>query len=144
MEDLVTRLNSNNYSSFIQKNYGKPILLLLTDMKKVGLLYHFLSHKFNKVLFAVMYNTDLTAKKFNLPSPSIVLLNDPLNHKGLVFEGKINKREVMKFISDNVYRKKFKMQSEGISELTKERLEIGTCGKKDKNFCVIALVEDGN
>ncbi len=71
-----------------------------------------------------------------------MILNDPMNHKGLMFDKDISRVNLMRFVNENLSKKKFKMKSEGVEELSKERFELGTCGAKDKNFCVVALVSN--
>lgn len=142
MENNVIRLNINNYSDFIKKNFGKRILILFTKRKNTGILYLSLANKLKeKVLFTEIHYKNPLAEKFNVTKyPSLLLLTDSLNYKGIDYENeKIDKNNIIHFLNEKAFKKN---KDERIQELSKERFKLGNCGKKDKNFCVVILIDD--
>lgn len=68
-----------------------------------------------------------------------MLLSDPLNYLGTIFDKQINKRNLINFFNQKAFSKK---EESIVMELTKDRAELGSCGENDKSFCVVVLVSD--
>lgn len=140
MKNFVVRLNEVNYLDKIKENFGKAILISFTSRKNSSLMYRSLANKYHKkIMFAEIFHTDPFVQKFQPAKiPSLYLVTDPLHYKGVYFEGKFTKKNIIKFFNDHAFSKK---EEKYVMELNKERIEMGSCGKKDKSFCFVALVE---
>ena len=144
MENPITTLNSKNYHEYVKKHFGKPIVILISRRKEPSIFYLSLSNKLKKKInFTYIQSSDPLAKRFKLKQfPKILILKDPLSYEGVVFDEEISRKKIILFINNNVFRKKFKMETGKILEFNKKRLDIGFCGKKDKNFCVLVILKD--
>lgn len=72
--------------------------------------------------------------------PQLLIIEDPSSFKSTDFKGQINKKSIYRFLNEN---QKQKTTPEIVKEFTRERLDLGSCGKEDKNLCVIILVSYG-
>lgn len=144
MENNVLKVANYNYSAFVKENFGKPVLLLFTARKNTGIMFLSLANEFkDKIVFAEVLKEDPLTPKFGITDfPALLLLTDPPNYKGKKFEGTMTKALIMHFLNEQVLtnQTKFKPNSGEVTELTKEKVEWGTCGAKDNTFCFVAIV----
>lgn len=111
MDNKVVYLNYRNFKETVQKNFGKPILMAFSNRKTSSLLYRTLANKYHeKIIFAQINSNDRLSDKFEVDDfPSIMVLTDSVNFKGEKFEGKINKKNLLKFFNKKILSKNFKM-----------------------------------
>ena len=144
MENHVLKISTNSYSTFVKENFGKPVLLLFTSRKNTSIMFLSLANEYkDKVIFAEIQKEDSLSTKFGIYEyPTIMLLVDPPNYKGKKFEGAMTKTLIMHFLNDEVFsnQSKFKPNSGSVSQLTKQKIEWGTCGSKDATFCFVSVV----
>lgn len=137
MPNNIVKLNEKNFMSTVQTNFGKTMLILFTERKESSLLYRSMANLYsNQVVFCEVQKSDPFIKKFNVSKfPSLMILNDPTNFTGIMFDEKISKGNILNFINQNAKQKK----EEKVMELNADLLKMGNCGKKDKNICVVAV-----
>lgn len=144
MDNNVLKVANYNYTAFVKENFSKPVLLLFTARKNTGIMFLSLANEFkDKVIFAEVQKEDALTAKFGITDfPLLLLLTDAPNYKGKKFEGTMTKALIMHFLHEQVTsnQSKFKPNSGEVSELTKQKLEWGTCGAKDNSFCFVAVV----
>ena len=144
MDNNVLKVADYNYAAFVKENFGKPILLLFTSRKNTGIMFLSLANEYkDKIIFAEISKDDPLTSKFNITDfPTLMLLTDPINYKGKKFEGSLTKSLIMHFLNEEVIsgQTKFKPNAGTVSKLTKEKVEWGTCGAKDKTFCFVSII----
>jgi len=144
MDNNVLKVANYNYSAFVKENFGKPTLLLFTSRKNTGIMFLSLANEFkDKVIFAEILHDDPLTSKFGIKDfPTLVLLTDPINYKGKKFEGTLNKTLIVHFLNEEALsnQARFKPNAGAVSQLTREKIEWGTCGSKDNTFCFVAVV----
>lgn len=144
MDNNVFKVANYNYSAFVKENFSKPVLLLFTARKNTGVMFLSLANEFkDKIIFAEVLKEDPLTAKFGVTEfPTLMLLTDSPNYKGKKFEGSMTKTLIMHFLSEQVLsnQAKFKPNSGSVAQLTKQKLDWGTCGVKDNSFCFVAVV----
>lgn len=88
MPNKIVKLTEKNLLTTIQNNFGKLILVLFTERKESSLLYRSLANIYsNQVVFSEIHKNDPFAKKFKIDKyPTLMMLTDPTNYKGVIFE----------------------------------------------------------
>jgi len=143
MEKKVTKVTSHSYFSFLKENVHKPIILVFTERASTSILFLSLAKDFkDKVAFGEVNKSDQLVSKFGVTEfPTVILVEDGLEHKGKVYTGKPKKESIIHFITENAFHNgKFKANLGKVVEFTKQKLSLGTCGPQDNSFCFIAVV----
>lgn len=142
LENFVKKVNSRNYNEFLKENFGQPIVLVFTQRKTTSLLILSIANLLNKkIVFGEISFDDSLATKFGVrSSPSVLILEDPLEYKGILLEKEPKREYILDFLDKHILSKvKFK-QNSGVQRLKKSMVEFGTCAEKDNNFCFISLL----
>ena len=147
MQSFVRVINKDNYGDFITSNPSNHKVLLFTSKKTTPPLLKAISkHYQGKLYFGeVRQSESELVQKFGITKiPTLIVLSEPENYKGVIYEGALNRDGIEKFINKYAYETiKQEVKSSGVKELTKELYKT-ECNQNDgKNICVIKIIHSG-
>jgi thioredoxin-like negative regulator of GroEL len=144
MQSFVRSINSDNYGDFITSNPTQHKVILFTSRKTTPPLLKALSKHFKgKLSFGEIRPGEkelvdkLSVKNF----PTVMVLSEPENYKGIIYEGPLTRDSLEKFLNQFAYQAIKVEKTAVVTEFTndlynKQRL----CNEDDgKNICVIYL-----
>ena len=143
MKSNVINVNGNLYAEFMKKESSKIHILLFSDKQWPTPMYKYFSNKYkNSFVFGFVNISEgsLFKKYMIMKTPSIILINDLNNPKGLKYEGDIRIGPIDRFLK-SFSNKQMINRIEGPVRLTKELLAQGKCKLDDPNWCVILLLD---
>lgn len=110
MESFVSIVTTGNYENYIADDTTKFKVLLFTNKKATPPLFKALSKEYKgKLLFGQIKSSDeQLIEKFKITNyPTLMVLTDPSNYQGTVFEEKSFKKDrIKKFLRDFAYGQK--------------------------------------
>lgn len=145
MQNFVRVVNNDNYGDFINANPSQTKVLLFTARRTTPPLFKALSKHFkDKLSFGEIRQSESELlKNFdNRKFPSIMVLTDPENYRGVMFEGTFKRDDLNRFLREYAYQpmqRKDKVVK--INELNFESYhKLKECNDSDaKNICVIKI-----
>ena len=107
MQNFVSIVTSDNYESFIERDQSKNKVILFTERKSTAPLFKSLSKTYkDKLLFGECKKSEVELyKKFGITeTPKLLVLTDPYNYQGEVYDSNEMKiDQLKKFLSNFAY-----------------------------------------
>ena len=132
MQSFVSVVSSENYDQFFARDPTKYHVLLFTERKTTAPLFKALSKKFkDKLLFGEVRKSeaDLIQKFGIVQTPGILVVTDPQEFKGDLFQEEIKIDQITKFL--NTYSYKTLEKKTELQHLTYKKFKVnGLCAKK--------------
>lgn len=148
MQSFVRVVNDQNYGDFVTENSANHKVLLFTSKKSTPPLLKAISKHFRGKLYfgEVRQSEKELVQRFSVVKfPTLLVISDPENHKGVHYDGAMNRDSIDKFLGQYAY-KTIKTESKGeVRELDEKVYNTHkTCGDSDgKNICVIVAIKEG-
>jgi thioredoxin-like negative regulator of GroEL len=149
MESYVLLVRKDNYDEFIKSEVEKNKVLLFTAKRSTPPLFKAISKDMKgKLVFGEVRQTaPQLIKNFGVETfPSLIILTEAENYKGIRYEGPYKKDQIIKFLRDFAYNAgaKKKRASQGIvHELSPGFLkERGKCSDNDGGLCFLAILKN--
>ena len=141
MQSFVSIVTSETYPTFIQNQPSKYKVLLFTERKSTAPIFKALSKQFkDKLIFGEVRKSeaDLISKFGVTQFPTILVITDPYDYKGDVFQKETKMDLITKFLQQYSYKaasyeKKVEIQHLTYNKYKKENV----CAKKSSNVCII-------
>lgn len=146
MQNFVRVVNSDNYGDFVTAQSNIHKVILFTERKNTSPLMKALSKFYrDKLSFGeIRRSQNELVSRFNIEKfPSLLVITDPENHKGVIYEGPLTRDSMEKFLNQYAYSSKKPEKLASFAELTfnlytKNKL----CNDSDKkNICLIYFTE---
>lgn len=142
MQSFVRVINSNNYGDFINENPTQHKVVLFTQRKSTPPLFKALSKHFkDKLSFGEIRQSEKElAQRFEVKAfPSVMVISDAENYKGVRYEGALTRDALEKFLNQYAYSAKKKDDVVAVKELTHDNYaKYKQCSEADsKNICVV-------
>jgi len=142
MQSFVRVINSNNYGDFVNENPTQHKIVLFTQRKSTPPLFKALSKHFkDKLSFGEIRQSEKElAQRFEVKAfPSVLVISDAENYKGVRYEGALTRDALEKFLNQYAYSPLKKEDTVAIKELTADNYnKYKQCSETDsKNICVI-------
>lgn len=149
MQSFVRVINSNNYGDFINENPTQHKVVLFTQRKSTPPLFKALSKHFkDKLSFGEIRQSEKElAQRFQITAfPSVLVISDGENYKGVRYEGALTRDALEKFLNQYAYSPKKKEDTVAVKELTSDLYhKHKQCNENDsKNICVIYYSDNEN
>jgi len=145
MQNFVRVVNNENYDDFINSNPTQTKVVLFTARRTTPPLLKALSKYFKeKLSFGEIRQTETELiKKFEANKfPSLMVLSDPENYRGVFYEGVFKRDDLNRFLREYAYQPMQK--KEKVAEIIELNFETyhkrKDCSDSDnKNICVIRV-----
>lgn len=139
--NLAHNVKNDNYEKFYKSDEEMDKVLLFSSKKNTPLLFKSLAVSFKgKVKLGFTYNDDKLIKKFKIESlPTLILLTEPAEHRGIIYKGENKKEKIMAFLRENMSHGKKRKKISQVLKFSKDNLKSGACGKNDSNLCFILI-----
>jgi DnaJ family protein C protein 16 len=149
MQSFVRIINSNNYGDFLNENPTQHKVVLFTQRKSTPPLFKALSKHFKeKLSFGEIRQSEKElAQRFEIIAfPSVLVISDGENYKGVRYEGALTRDALEKFLNQYAYLAVKKEENVAVKELTSDVYNKNKqCSDSDsKNICVIYYSENEN
>lgn len=147
MQSFVRVINSNNYGDFITENSHQHKVILFTQRKSTPPLFKALSKHFkDKLSFGEIRQSEKElAQRFEINVfPSILVISDAENYKGIKYEGVLKRDALEKFLNQYAYAAKKKEEVVTFKELNNDVYhKFKQCNENDnKNICIIYYTDN--
>lgn len=149
MQNFVSFVNNENYEQFIERDPQKNKVILFTERKTTAPLFKSLSKTYkDKLLFGEVKKSDEELlKKFGVTeTPKLLVITDPYNYVGEVYDSNEMKiDQLKKFLSNFAYSTPKMEKKVEFNLLTMKKAanpNTGVCGRKTSNLCVILFLKD--
>jgi curved DNA-binding protein CbpA len=148
MESFVRIINSDNYQDFSSDaNSNLHKVILFNPRKFTPPMYKALSKHFKgKLLFGEIRQSDKEmVNKFQIQQfPSVFVLTEPENYRGVLYEGPLKRDNLDKFLSQYAYAQTKKTPTGTVREMNNDvYTKLKFCNDNDSNICVI-FIEHNN
>jgi curved DNA-binding protein CbpA len=142
MQSFVRIINSNNYGDFITENPSQHKVVLFTQRKSTPPLFKSISKHFkDKLSFGEIRQSEKElVQRFEVKNfPSVLIISDGENYKGVKYEGALTRDALEKFLNQYAYSSKKKEDLVSFKELTVDGYnKYKQCSEADnKNICII-------
>ncbi len=149
MQSFVRVINSNNYGDFINENPTQHKVVLFTQRKSTPPLFKALSKHFkDKLSLGEIRQTEKElTQRFDVKAfPTVLVISDGENYKGIKYEGVLTRDAMEKFLNQYAYSTNKKEDVINIKELTNDNYnKYKYCNENDnKNICVIYYTQNEN
>lgn len=137
----VHNVRNDNYEKFYKSDEEMDKVLLFSSKKNTPLLFKSLALSFKgKIKLGFIYNDDKMIKIFKIENlPTLILLTEPAEHRGIVYKGENKKEKIMAFIREHMSQGKKRKKISQVLKFSKDNLKSGACGKEDSNLCFILI-----
>ena len=144
MQSFVRSINSENYGDFITSNPTQHKVILFTSRKTTPPLLKALSKHFKgKLSFGETRpgEKELVDKLGVKNFPTVMVLSEPENYKGITYEGPLTRDSLEKFLNQFAYQAIKVEKAVSVTEFTSDLYnKQKLCNENDgKNICVIYL-----
>ena len=145
MQSFVRTVNKDNYGDFVTENQNQHKVLLFTQRKSTPPLFKALSKHFKgKLSFGEVRQSEKELiQRFEVNKfPTVVVVSDPENYKGVAYDGTLNRDSLEKFLNQYAYQTKKIEKEATIKELTNDIYnKQKICNESDgKNICLIYTI----
>lgn len=143
MQSFVRSINKDNYGDFITENPTQHKVLLFTQRKSTPPLFKAISKHFKGKLslgFVRQTETELVQRFGVQKFPNILVISEAETHKGVSYEGPLNRDGLEKFLNQYAYSTKKIEKTLSVNKLTQTLYsKQNICNDSDKNICIIYL-----
>lgn len=146
MQSFVRIVNTDNYGDFITSFQSNHKVILFTSKKVTPPLLKALSkHYQGKLYFGEVRQSEKELiQRYSITAfPSILVVSDAENYKGIPYEGGMNRDSIEKFLNKFAYETiKQEAKSSGVKEFTEETYKKECNHNDSKGICVIKIVNE--
>lgn len=147
MQSFVRVVNKDNYGDFVNDNPTQHKVVLFTQRKSTPPLLKALSKHFKgKLSFGEIRQSEIElAQRFTVDKfPTLVVISEPENYKGIKYDGPLNRDNLEKFLNQYAYSARKVEKDMSVKELTNDIYnKQKICNESDgKNICVIYLTKE--
>lgn len=147
MQSFVRIVNKDNYGDFITSfSSNHKVLLFTSKMVTPPLLKALSKHYQGKLYFGEVRQSEVElCQRFGISKfPSLLVVSEPENHKGVSYDGPLSRDSIEKFLNKYAYETiKKEVKSSGVKELTDEVYKTECNPNDNKAICVIKIVSSG-
>jgi curved DNA-binding protein CbpA len=147
MQSFVRVINKDNYGDFVNDNPTQHKIVLFTQRKTTPPLLKALSKHFKgKLSFGEIRQSETElAQRFGIDKfPTLVVISEPENYKGINYDGPLKRDNLEKFLNQYAYIARKIEKDISVKELTNDIYnKQKICNESDgKNICVIYLTQE--
>ena len=144
MENKVKNITKENYERFINVEPEKFKIILFSKRSHSSILIKSLALSLSEIMsFGFVPKTEtFLIEKFNVETlPSLILVQNPSEFKGLKYAGEFTKERIMMFLRENAKGNPMKIKpfSGKVLQLNRKTLEKGICGGESSQLCFLLI-----
>jgi len=149
LKNKVKNVTKENYESFIKIQPEKFKILIFSKKNHPSILLKSLALSLSEIMNfgLVTLNEDFLFQKYKVHVlPSLYLVQNPLEYKGLKYEGEFTKEKIMIFLRDNARGIPVKIKPFAGKALpfNRKTFDIGICGENNPYLCFLLLTTQMN